>query len=118
MDRPVILPHNWRMAKRWGLRPYSVRELKALELRANGIQAREIARRMGCTKNAVHILLWYVRQKASLRSTAEMIEWAKAYGFDAPLEPEPPLPKRLPQKRGRKRIKMGRFRRAVSRHAP
>jgi len=79
------------------------------------MQASDIAFEMGCTKNAVHILLWYVRRKAGLRSTAEMIQWAKAFGFDAPLEPEPPMPRPLPQKRGRKRIKMGRFRIAENR---
>ncbi len=99
--------------RRWALGQFSDRELKAVELRANGIDPQGIAQAMGCSYNAAVLLLWSVRRKAGLKNTAEMIEWAKVNALDVPLEPETVTPAlRLPQKRGRKRIKMGRIRRA------
>jgi len=62
--------------------------------------------------NAVHNALLRIRRKMGLELGDDLAEWAKAHALDAALEPESPLPKALPKKRGRKRILMGRIRRA------
>src|SRR5258708_1506607 len=97
--------------RRWAVGAYTDNELRIVALRVQGIAPKDIARQLGITGSAVRNRLVRVRRKAGLTSMAELTEWAKANALDVPLTPEPPAP-RVPQKRGRKKIQMGRIRRA------
>lgn len=97
--------------RRWAIGPYTDKELKVVELRANGVLVPAIARRLGLSRTAVYNRLSRVYRKAGLTGAHQMTEWAKANAFDEPLAPEPPTP-RVHKKRGRKKIQMGRLRRA------
>jgi DNA-binding CsgD family transcriptional regulator len=92
--------------------PYTDKELSVVELRANGVKPNDIARRLGITPHAVYNRLWRVYQKAGVASAAKMTEWAVRNALDVPLETEPIALRPPAKKRGRKRIAMGRIRRA------
>lgn len=97
--------------RRWAIGRFTDRELKVVELRAAGVKVPEIARRLGLSRTAVYNRLSRLYRKAGLTGAAQMIEWARANALDVALEVEPPIP-RVYKKRGRKKIQMGRIRRA------
>jgi DNA-binding CsgD family transcriptional regulator len=101
--------------RRWAIYPYTDKELACVALRVEGIEPKEIGRRLMLTPTAVYNRLSRVYRKAGLTGADELAEWAQRNGMTA-LPPETAEDLQVPEVkvvRTKTRIKMGRLRRAM-----
>jgi DNA-binding CsgD family transcriptional regulator len=57
-------------------------ELTVIALQANGIRAGEIARLLGCSRDALYAVVSGVYAKTGLKNAPELTRWAMQWGLD------------------------------------
>lgn len=65
-----------------GMAGFTDKELEVIALRANGYKGEEIARLLGCSRDAVYQVVSGVYAKTGLRNAPELTRWAIQWGLD------------------------------------
>jgi DNA-binding CsgD family transcriptional regulator len=87
MDYMAIRNHEGHATEK-GFAGFSARELKVIQWRTHGIKGPEIARRLGCSRQAAYTLLSQAMVKAGVGDVALLTRWAMLHGLDEAVEPE------------------------------
>ena len=65
---------------------FSPRELQVIALRAKGLTAEQIAKKLGCSRALVYEYTYRVHCKTGIKDRAELRRWAIQFGLDEPVE--------------------------------
>ena len=65
---------------------FSPKELQVIGLRAQGLEPREIAKRIGCSRTLTYNYILRVTRKAGIKDKEEFARWAIRCGLDEPLD--------------------------------
>jgi hypothetical protein len=96
---------------------FSQLEHRIIQLRTNGHNITAMSERLGIPKTTIHRSLWAIYRKVGVNDIALLTRWAMATGLDEALPPETEETREIKRpKVFKKRIKLGRLRRARIRY--